>query len=79
MTFLMGFYIIPHFGLTGPAVATGILLAVLPMISLFRKAEKEVVMGIIALAGGSMLSFSSKPNILRNIRFCISQKGFWVR
>ncbi|PCI95789.1 MAG: hypothetical protein COB15_11760 [Flavobacteriales bacterium] len=36
-TFLFGFYIIPNFGLTIPAIVSGLALGILPLISLVKK------------------------------------------
>jgi predicted membrane-bound spermidine synthase len=38
-TFAFGFYIIPHFGLVYPAVLSGLILGVLPLIQLVKKKE----------------------------------------
>ncbi len=51
-TFLMGFFIIPYFGLKIPAVISGIILAILPIVLLFRSKQKSLV----ALIGIMMLS-----------------------
>lgn len=42
-TFLFGFYVIPIYGLTTPAIFTGILLGVLPLISLLKKKEYKIL------------------------------------
>lgn len=47
MTFLMGFYVIPEFGLTAPAMVTGLILALFPIISLFQLDQKSAVAGFI--------------------------------
>ena len=60
MTFLMGFYIIPNFGLTYPAVITGILLAMLPTISLLSEQRLKVAAPILLLVVSAFLSLSSK-------------------
>lgn len=54
VTFLMGFYIIPQFGLKNPAIITGCLLAILPLISLFRLTKTEglasaLILGLFAV------------------------------
>jgi spermidine synthase len=41
-TFGMGFYIIPHFGLSKPAYFTGIFLALLPIIAIFKDKKKAI-------------------------------------
>lgn len=60
MTFLMGFYIIPEFGLTYPAVITGLLLAVLPCISLIKSKDKQVIVPLVLLGVCSFLSLTPK-------------------
>jgi len=58
MTFLMGFYIIPNFGLTNPAVITGILLAILPSISLLMSGKKKAIALVLLIVLGSYLSLN---------------------
>ena len=58
-TFLMGFYIIPNFGLTLPAIVTGVLLALLPIISLLRSENWKVVVPVMGLVLFSFLSIGS--------------------
>ena len=50
MTFLMGFYIIPQFGLTAPAIITGMILAVFPIVSIFKLDKKSAVGGLVLCA-----------------------------
>ncbi|PCJ28831.1 MAG: hypothetical protein COA97_00395 [Flavobacteriales bacterium] len=38
-TFLFGFYIIPNFGLTIPSIISGLVLGILPLISLLKKKD----------------------------------------
>ncbi len=52
-TFLMGFYVIPTFGLTNPAIISGVVLAILPLISLLRMDKTK------ALIFAALLSLSS--------------------
>jgi predicted membrane-bound spermidine synthase len=51
-TFLFGFYIIPNFGLTIPAIISGITLATLPLISLLKKKDFNslILFGFILFA-----------------------------
>lgn len=59
-TFVMGFYIIPNFGLEMPAVVIGILLSLFPLISLFLGKNKNAAFVIVLLAGFAFLSL--KPS-----------------
>ncbi|MFK7937260.1 MAG: fused MFS/spermidine synthase [Saprospiraceae bacterium] len=57
-TFLLGFYIIPTFGITQPAVINGILLALLPTASLLRRSNwQQAVPAILLLVSMVYLSF----------------------
>ncbi len=60
MTFLMGFFIIPHYGLTNPAIISGIILATLPIISLIKLKGLRATPMLLFIAVSSFLSF--KPN-----------------
>lgn len=42
-TFTFGFFIIPNFGLSKPTIACGIILAIIPTISLIRKKKANVI------------------------------------
>ena len=48
-TFLMGFWIIPQYGLRIPAVLTGLMLAVLPAFSLLRLRRSQVSLSLLLL------------------------------
>ena len=54
LTFLMGFYFIPEFGVSKPVVITGIMLAILPAISLIKQKQKTagVLMLLLFVIGG---------------------------
>lgn len=53
-TFLFGFYVIPNFGLTIPAIVTGLLLGIFPIISLLKKKDnKSIVVFLIAVFIGA--------------------------
>lgn len=59
LTFLMGFYVIPNYGLAMPAVAAGILLAILPTISLIRaKSRGGIAVPVLLIA---LAALSLKP------------------
>ena len=57
LTFLMGFWIIPNWGLTSPAVISGIILALLPVISLLKNKGLKTAPLPIILAVCAFLSF----------------------
>lgn len=59
-TFLMGFYIIPNFGLSGPAIVSGIILAVLPLIALLRGVPVHAAVLSALVLAGAFLSNTSK-------------------
>lgn len=59
MTFLMGFYIIPNFGLTVPAISSGILLAILPILSLLFARDRKILGVFLILGIGSFLSMKT--------------------
>lgn len=48
-TFLMGFYVIPNFGLVLPAVITGIGLLFFPLLSLLRLKTKQVAIPLLLI------------------------------
>ena len=50
-TFLLGFYVIPGFGLSGPALVTGIILAVLPALALLRGGRVAVPLVLLLAVG----------------------------
>lgn len=61
LTFLMGFYIIPTFGLKLPAIIVGSLLAVFPLVSLFFSKKKEAsIAAVILILGISLGSWTGK-------------------
>lgn len=61
LTFLMGFYIIPEFGLKLPAIIVGSLLAVFPLVSLFYSRKKEAsIAAAILILGISLGSWTGK-------------------
>lgn len=48
-TFLMGFYVIPNFGIKTPSLITGFMLAIFPLISLLLKGKFAVLLITIPL------------------------------
>ena len=53
-TFLIGFYIIPNFGLSRPIIITGVMLAIAPIIALLRKKSPSaaLVLVVMMVSGG---------------------------
>ncbi len=74
-TFLMGFYIIPTFGLTGPAVTIGALLALLPLASLILTDKKKAVLAAVLLIGFAFLSFSSQEHYSDEYKVLYQSEG----
>lgn len=60
-TFLMGFWIIPEYGLQIPAVVTGFILALLPLISLARRVRTQALL-LPLLVGFAYLSMQAGPS-----------------
>jgi len=54
-TFLMGFYIIPHYGLSKPALFTGILLSILPLYAVFFERMKFLFSVTLFLIIGTII------------------------
>ncbi|MCC7302751.1 MAG: fused MFS/spermidine synthase [Bacteroidia bacterium] len=59
-TFLTGFIIIPHFGLTGPAVVTGIILGLIPLLFLIRSFTGGVIIWV-GIAGWCIYKMIAPP------------------
>ncbi|MDW3649281.1 MAG: fused MFS/spermidine synthase [Bacteroidia bacterium] len=62
LTFLMGFYVIPEFGLQMPAIIVGLILALFPMVSLLSTSRKKEVgiAGLLLLMAVSLSSWTGK-------------------
>lgn len=60
-TFLFGFWIIPSFGLTYPAIATGIVLGILPAIELVKGKKLPAVLFLCACIFLAARTTSVKP------------------
>ncbi len=74
-TFLMGFYIIPNFGLTMPAVISGILLALLPIASLLLSKNKKVLGAVLFIGVTSFLSLSPKDKFTDEYKVLYQSEG----
>ncbi len=59
-TFLMGFYIIPEFGISNPAIISGIILAILPTISLFKMKQRVAALLLLVFMTLGAWKISSK-------------------
>ncbi|NNK86652.1 MAG: fused MFS/spermidine synthase [Flavobacteriaceae bacterium] len=75
MTFLMGFYIIPNFGLSLPAVITGVLLSLLPIISLMNSKNVKVTVPIILLSLSSFISLAPNDNFNEEYNVLYQSEG----
>lgn len=64
-TFLTGFLFIPQFGLTGPAIVTGIVLGILPLILLIKKFTGAALLwaGVIGWSLYKLFSPELQPGI----------------
>ncbi|MFN3916262.1 MAG: fused MFS/spermidine synthase [Flavobacteriales bacterium] len=76
-TFLFGFYIIPTFGLTLPAVFTGVALAVIPAFRLFKSKGSTVSIILLLITGWGVASQVSpdKTTMDSPIRKVYSSEG----
>jgi len=59
-TFLMGFFIIPTFGLKIPAIVSGLILASIPAILLLKTKQKKMIILLLAIFLGSFASLYPK-------------------
>ncbi len=75
MTLLMGFYIIPTFGLTGPAIASGLALSILPIISLLRRKNLKVLGVLVVMGLFSIMSFQSKEQFTDDYKILYQAEG----
>lgn len=66
-TFLLGFYIIPEFGISRPAMIGGFMLGILPGISLLR--SRKNIAGIAALVFMAVLGIARPPHQDENAAF----------
>ncbi|MCW3085615.1 MAG: hypothetical protein JWP12_2981 [Bacteroidetes bacterium] len=60
-TFSFGFYIIPTFGLTVPAIATGMVLAFIPLIIILKHKQTGKAIGFVLLCTWAFSAASFKP------------------
>lgn len=74
-TFLMGFYVIPAFGLSKPAFATGILLAFFPALSLLRGGDKKAIVPLLLLPILTLLYYSFRPPAPENYKVLYQSEG----
>ena len=74
-TFLMGFHLIPEFGVSMPAVITGALLAMLPAVALIRRRQKAAgaLMILLVILGG--WKFSQAEHFPDNYRVLYQSEG----
>jgi len=73
-TFLLGFYLIPNFGLTKPAIVIGIILGIIPFFKLITK--KKFLSLLFPLAAFFSFSNSSSiSNLHSDIKILYSSEG----
>jgi len=60
-TFAFGFYIIPSFGLTLPAIATGIVLSIIPLIIILKQRQIMKAAGFVVLCCWAFSAASFSP------------------
>ncbi len=75
LTFLMGFYIIPNFGITKPAIITGCVLGLLPIIFLLKANHKSTIGIFILLFGLSSWKLNSKIEYPDNYQVLYESEG----
>ncbi len=74
-TFLMGFYVIPNFGLTSPAIVVGTFLAIFPIGSLLKGKNTKASLGIIGLLLFSYLSIQSGEKYSEEYKVLYKSEG----
>ncbi len=74
-TFLMGFYIIPEFGITKPAIIAGIGLALLPLIFLLKARQTKALFFLVAILALSAWKFNHKPSYSDDYKILYESEG----
>ncbi len=74
-TFLMGFYVIPNFGLTMPAIISGLVLAVLPLISLLSIDRSKALFFLVLIFIGTIASSFSSENYTEEYKELYHSEG----
>jgi spermidine synthase len=72
-TFLMGFYIIPTFGLSLPSLITGIFLAILPLIALIK--NKSLMLLVISVFCGIGIVTFNRKHAYSDIHILYQKEG----
>ncbi len=75
MTFLMGFYIIPNFGITKPAIVTGITLASLPIFSLLKIQKNIAFVALVIVFGLGAAKFNDQTSYPDNYSVLYESEG----
>lgn len=75
MTFLMGFYIIPTFGISRPAVLTGCALALLPIVFLLQRKQKSSLAALFIIVGLSAWTYQDKVEYPDNYKVLYESEG----
>jgi spermidine synthase len=74
ITFLMGFWVIPEYGLRLPAIVTGFLLAALPLLSLIKQAKSQTFF-LPLLLGFAYLSLHASPQYNEEYKILYQSDG----
>ena len=74
-TFMMGFYIIPNFGLTKPAILSGLLLAILPLISLLKTRAARSIISFVLILVASLLSLNATEKFNEDYKILYQSEG----
>lgn len=74
-TFLMGFYIIPEFGIVNPIIWTGVLLGIFPVISLLRSQERLFALVAVIVMSGAAFKSSYLLKELENYSVLYHSEG----
>ena len=74
-TFLMGFYVIPEFGISKPAVLAGVLLAVLPAFSMLKSKQWTAAGLFLLLIGLGSWKIGSKERYPENYKVLYESEG----
>jgi spermidine synthase len=72
-TFAMGFYVIPFWGLTQPALITGICLAILPLIAIMNNKKKLIIILLFFISNATIL-LKSNP-VASDIKILFQKEG----
>jgi predicted membrane-bound spermidine synthase len=76
ITFLLGFYIIPMWGITRPAYYSALLLGVFPLTYFFRQKQYSPAFAMVAVfVAVAFMLFSAKDQTLSNLQVLYKSEG----